>query len=313
MKNVVVLLATYNGQQYLREQLDSLFSQTFQDFRLVVHDDDSTDDTVKILKEYYEKYPDRVEIIYGQRCGSAKHNFLYLLSQVEADCYFLCDQDDVWLPDKMERQLAAMTEGMEGNEKRPVAVFSDMYVVDADLSIMSNSFIRYIGRSPKNIAYTQILIDNPAAGTAMCINRSLRDIAISKKSINWEYVPMHDAWLLVLAAIYGDVKYVDAPLVYYRQTGHNTMGASTESTMDKIGRNLDDANKGFFGKKKAFINEARSFAREVLKLENLPEEPLEVLSDFVNISTRPKLARMKFYRDNNFTRAHHNFWMRLWV
>lgn len=313
MKKVVVLLATYNGQQYLREQLDSIFNQTFQDFRLVIHDDDSSDESPEIIQEYYEKYPDRVEIIYGQRCGSAKANFLYLMDMVEADYYFLCDQDDVWLPEKMEKMMGTMAETVDGNEAKPVAVFSDMFVVDANLSIMDSSFIRYIGRSPKNIAYTQILIDNPAAGTAMCINKSLRDIAISKKSINWEYVPMHDAWLLELAAIFGTVSYVDEPLVYYRQTGHNTMGASTESTLDKIGRNIDDANKGFLGKKKAFINEARAFAREVLKLENIPEDKLKVLSDFVNIGTKTKLSRIRFYRENNFTRAHHNIWMRLWV
>ncbi|WP_294241521.1 glycosyltransferase family 2 protein [Pseudobutyrivibrio sp.] len=312
MKNIVVLLATYNGSQYLREQLDSIFAQSFQDFRLVVHDDESTDDTAAIINEYYEKYPDRIEIIYGNRLGSAKANFIYLLNKSEADYYFLCDQDDVWLPDKMQKMMDAMMETVSGDDTVPAAVFTDMYVVDDKLSIMSDSFIRYIGRSPKNIAYTQILIDNPAAGTAMCINRSLRDIAISKKSINWEYVPMHDAWLLELAAIFGEIKYIDEPLVYYRQTGYNTMGAETETTMDKIRRNMEDT-KGLIEKKKAFINEARSFAREVLKLENIPEDKLKVLSDFVNISTRPKLFRIKFYREKNFTRAHHNLWMRLWV
>ncbi|MBE5912317.1 glycosyltransferase family 2 protein [Pseudobutyrivibrio sp.] len=313
MKKTVVLLATYNGQQYLRQQLDSIFNQTFQDFYLVIHDDGSTDGTLDIIKEYYEQHHDRVEIIYGQRCGSAKANFLYLMTQVEADYYFLCDQDDVWLSDKMEKSMAKMISTIDGDEKTPVAVFSDMTVVDNELNNMSDSFINYIGRSPRNIAYTQILIDNPAAGTTMCINRALRDIAVSKKSINWDHIPMHDAWLMELAAIFGKVGYVDSALVYYRQTGHNTMGASTESTIDKIGRNLDTANKGFLAKKRDFINEARYFAREVLKLEDIPEDKLKVLSDFVNIGTKPKLHRIRFYRENNFTRAHHNLWMRLWV
>lgn len=313
MKKTVVLLATYNGEQYLRQQLDSIFNQTFKDFYLVVHDDGSTDGTLDILKEYYENHHDKVEIIYGQRCGSAKINFLYLLSQVEADFYFLCDQDDVWLPDKLEKTMATMVDTIERHEKLPVAVFTDMTVVDRELNIISDSFIAYIGRTPKNIAYTQILIDNPAAGTTMCINRALRDIAISKKSINWENIPMHDSWLLELAAIFGKVGYVDASLVYYRQTGYNTMGASTETTMDKIGRNIEISNKGFLKKKKAFINEARLFAREVLKLENIPEDKLKVLSDFVNIGTKSKISRIRFYKENNFTRAHHNFWMRLWV
>ncbi len=313
MKDVVVLIATYNGQAYLREQLESIFNQTYQDFRVVIHDDGSTDDTVNILNEYYEKYPDRIELIYENRCGSAKSNFMFLLGEVEADYYFLCDQDDVWLPQKMENTLRAMKQLDSTKDQAPTAVFTDMYVVDKDLNKLSDSFIRYIGRAPENVAYTQILIDNPAAGTTMCINKALRDIAISKKGINWDNVPMHDAWLLEIAALFGRIHFVDEPLVYYRQTGYNTMGANTERTVDKVTRNLIDVHKGIFEKKKAFINEARVFAREILKLENIPEDKLKVLSSFVNIGTKSKLSRIKFYRENNFTRAHHNIWMRLWV
>ena len=79
MKNIVILLATYNGEQYLRQQLDSLFGQTSQEFRLVVHDDGSTDSTVDIINEYRDKYPDRIEILYGDSCGGPKENFLWML------------------------------------------------------------------------------------------------------------------------------------------------------------------------------------------------------------------------------------------
>ena len=107
MKNIAILLATYNGGQYLREQLDSLFAQTNQDFRIVIHDDGSTDNTVEIINEYKEKYPERIEVLDGKPKGTPKANFMYLLSEVEADCYFFCDQDDVWLPTKVEESLKA--------------------------------------------------------------------------------------------------------------------------------------------------------------------------------------------------------------
>ncbi|KHM52649.1 hypothetical protein NZ47_03490, partial [Anaerovibrio lipolyticus] len=83
MKDVAILLATYNGAKYLRAQLDSLFGQTNQDFRIVAHDDGSSDETINILNEYMDKYPDRLEIIYGHPTGSPKANFMYLLSEVE--------------------------------------------------------------------------------------------------------------------------------------------------------------------------------------------------------------------------------------
>ncbi len=314
MKDVVVLLATYNGQQYIRQQLDSLFAQTNQNFRLVIHDDGSTDNTVGIINEYKEKYSERIEIIYGHLAGGAKANFMYLLSEIEADYYFLCDQDDVWAQDKIQVSLDALRKlEIDAGSNVPAMIFTDMYVVDKDLKEISDSFIRYLGRDCNNTAYTQVLIDNPAAGTTMCFNRLLRDIAISCDSVQWENVPMHDSWLLEIAAVFGAVKAIDKPMVYYRQTGNNVMGASTETTLEKMVRNTTEVSRGLFAKKKAFINEARLFAREVLRLRDIPEDKLRVLNDFVHIGNKPKLSRIRFYVKNNFTRANHNWWMRLWV
>ena len=316
MKDIAVLMATYNGGQYIRQQLDSLFSQTRQNFRLVIHDDGSTDDTIQVLNEYKGKYPDRIEILPGQPTGGAKTNFIYLLKEVEADYYLLCDQDDVWLQDKIEKSMDALLEMEQANNpksEKPAIVFTDMYVVSHDLTKIDDSFIRYIGRDINNVCYTQILIDNPAAGTTMCFNRSLRNIAVSSNAICWDNVPMHDSWLLEIGALYGMVKGLNIPLVYYRQTGSNIMGAVTESVSSKVQRNARDVACGFLEKKRAFINEARLFAAEILKLSDIPQDKERILKEFVSIGSKSKLIRQKFYKDNNFTRAHHNFWMRLWV
>ena len=313
MENVI-LLATYNGEKYLREQINSIFAQTIQDFSLVIHDDGSSDGTTEIISEYRNKYPDRLEVLYGNPTGSAKANFMWMLQQVNAHYYFLCDQDDVWNPQKLEMTLKCMRDMEYDGRHEPLAVFTDMQVVDDELNELSSSFIRYIGRDIKNISYTQILIDNPAAGCTMCINRELRDIAISSSEIDWDNVPMHDAWLLEIGAIFGRVQGIDRPTVMYRQTGYNTMGAKTESETDKLARNVELAGSGgFFSRKRSFIYEARNFAGEILRLDNIPAEKKEVLEAFVAIERRPKIARIKFYKDNNFTRARHNFWMRLWV
>lgn len=317
MRDTVILLATFNGEKYLRQQLDSIFAQTYQAFRLVVHDDGSTDDTVSIINEYRDRYPDKIEIFHGRPCGSAKENFLWMLKRVEADYYFLCDQDDVWFEDKLKRSIEAVEEVyMESKEEAmPVCAFSDMKVVDEDLQLISESFIRYIGRLPKNTAYTQILIDNPAAGCAMCFNKPLRDLVVAAvDDMDIENIPMHDALILEIAAIMGRVVSIDKPLALYRQTGHNTMGATTETDTDKANRNFADLKAGsLFAKKRAFMNEARLFAGEVAKAEFLPKDKKNILIRFANIGKKSKIRRVSFYLRNNFSRARHNLWFLLWV
>ncbi|SCZ80165.1 glycosyltransferase family 2 protein [Pseudobutyrivibrio xylanivorans] len=320
MKDIVILLATYNGERFLRQQFDSLFGQTNQDFRLAVHDDGSTDGTVEIINEYRDKYPDRIEIFYGNSCGGPKENFLWMLGRVEADYYLFCDQDDVWFPQKLQRsiEVLAEAEGLihhEGDEIQPVCVFTDMKVVDEELNVLSDSFIRYIGRLPSNTAYTQILIDNPAAGCTMCFNRQLRDLVVQLvPQLDMKKIPMHDVLVLETAAIMGQVVAIDEPMAYYRQTGFNTMGATTESESQKASRNLEDLKQGsIFAKKKAFVNEAREFAGELLKADWLPKDKKNILLRFSKIGEKGKFKRMSFYSKNNFTRAHHNLWFRLWV
>ena len=320
MRDIVILLATYNGERYLRQQLDSLFEQTSQEFRLVVHDDGSTDSTVDIINEYRDKYPDRIEIYYGNSCGGPKENFLWMLGRVEADYYLFCDQDDVWFSEKFQRSMEALEEAEgvfhhENDEIQPICVFTDMTVVDEDLNNLSDSFIRYIGRLPSNTAYTQILIDNPAAGCTMCFNRQLRDLVVQLVPLlDMKNIPMHDVLILEIAAIMGKVVAIDEPLAYYRQTGHNTMGAVTETDSDKASRNIQDLKQGsIIEKKKAFVNEARLFAGEIAKAEWLPKDKKNVLIRFSKIGEKGKLKRMSFYSKNNFTRAHHNLWFRLWV
>ena len=310
MKDIVVLLATYNGSEYLKQQLDSLFKQTFSDFRIVVHDDGSSDATLDIINTYRNNYPEKIELLYGNSLGSPKANFLWMLTQVEAEIYFFCDQDDVWHETKIEKSLQAL-----GKNVAPACVFTDMWVTDESLNVLSDSFIRYIGRTPDNTAYSQILIDNPAAGTTMCFNRALRDLVVELlPKIDINNIPMHDALVLALAAIMGQVIALDEPLVYYRQTGHNTMGATTETDSDKRNRNVADLKDGsIFAKKKAFVMEARLFAAELSKADFIPVDKKNILIRFAEIGSKSKLKRMSFYKKNNFTRAHHNVWFRLWV
>lgn len=310
-EKAAVLLATYNGADYLEIQIESLLAQTCQDFVIYVHDDGSFDKTPRMLLDYADRYPDKIQLLKGKPLGGAKENFLWMLSQVQADYYFFCDQDDVWFPEKIEKSLDKIKSMGEG----PRAVFSDMVVVDQDLEAIDQSFISYIGRSPYNTAFSQILIDNPAAGCTLCMDHKLRDIVVEAAAkVDLKKIPMHDAFVLELASLQGKVDVIAEPLVYYRQTGHNQMGAETETTGQKALRNVENAREGGIkARKKAFINEAKTFAKEILKVDNIPQDKRGILQEFVDLDSHGKLYRMHFYSKYNFTRAHHNLWMRLWV
>ena len=312
MNEIVVLLATYNGQEFLKEQLDSLLAQSFQNFKIVIHDDGSCDDTPSIIADYKKEHPDRILVLQGKATGCAKNNFLWMLKEVEADYYFLCDQDDVWHKDKIKKSLEAI-ESMDADG--PACVFTDMFVTDDSLQVLSDSFVAYIGRSMANTAFGQILIDNPAAGCTMCLNKSLRDLTLqTMECIDISNIPMHDAFILEIASLAGQIFPIREPLVFYRQTGHNAMGATTETDADKTNRNISDIKSGtIFQKKKAFVKEARVFAGEMAKAPWLSVDKKDILIRFSKIESKSKFKRISFYRKHNFTRAGHNLWFMLWV
>ena len=144
--SLAILLATYNGEKFLAEQLDSLFSQTYSDFIIYAHDDGSTDQTVGILHQYQNKYPEKLIILDYEPTGGAKNNFYSLMQRVDADYYMFCDQDDIWLPFKVDVSLKKI-QGMELTYIcMPCLVFSDLRVVDHQLNTISDSFKEEISK-----------------------------------------------------------------------------------------------------------------------------------------------------------------------
>ena len=103
--SIAVLMATYNGETYLEAQIESLLKQTYRDFIVYAHDDGSKDKTMQVLEKYVEQYPDKFRLLRYAALKSAKKNFFSLLKKVEADYYMFCDQDDIWLPEKIENSF----------------------------------------------------------------------------------------------------------------------------------------------------------------------------------------------------------------
>ncbi len=221
-----ILLSTYNGERYLSEQLDSILSQTYTDWRLYARDDGSTDQTKAILGRYAEAHPERIIIDDSEPNGlGAMRSFEYLLAHHgEADYFAFSDQDDVWLPDKLEISMATIRQVEQVHPNQPVVVHTDLRVVDEHLNEVSPSFWAYGGIHPEildhNIHY--LAICNSVTGCAMLMNRSARAAVLPFPT----HVFMHDAWIGIrVLSVGGKVIPIPQRTILYRQHGDNVCGA----------------------------------------------------------------------------------------
>ena len=220
---IAILLATYNGERYLGEQLESLLAQTNHDWQLFIHDDGSTDATPNILHQYATAYPDRITVLDYPPQGGSCRNFLSLLSRVVAPYYMFCDQDDVWHPDKVAKTLQLMLATEKDNGRAPVIVHTDLRVVDAALQPLHASFWHYANIRPEAVTSFQDCVMNVVTGCTMLFNAPARRVAIEKPS---RQATMHDAWVTCCCyAAHGHAVALPEATIYYRQHGHNCIEA----------------------------------------------------------------------------------------
>jgi len=220
---VEVALATYNGERYLPALLDSLFAQTHRNFTIVASDDGSSDGTPGILEACSARHPGRVRIVRAgpPRLG-VSGNFSSILPHLTAGHVLLCDQDDVWLPRKIELSLARLLAiEAEAPQGTPVLVHTDLTVVDEALEPIASSAMTYQEIDPHCAKLPLLLLSNAATGCTVAVNRALYRLAapIPPEAM------MHDHWLALVAAGLGRIGYVGEPTILYRQHGGNTIGA----------------------------------------------------------------------------------------
>ncbi len=221
--NIAILMATYNGECYLKEQIESLLAQTEKEWTLFIHDDGSTDSTKKIIQNYTEKYDFIKELDLPEGLG-AKENFFALLQAVDADYYFFCDQDDVWLKDKISISMQRMKQ-LELNNKAketPLLVYTDLYVTDQNLKITHESFFKKNKIHPELIhTFDDCATTSFVVGCTMLINKLAKQCIVFPAT----HADMHDSWIsLCTLKSGGIVSFIDQPLIYYRQHGNNTLG-----------------------------------------------------------------------------------------
>jgi glycosyltransferase involved in cell wall biosynthesis len=212
-----VLLATYNGEKYLRCQLDSILNQTHKNIRLLINDDCSTDGTIEILKEYETK-DNRVKVQYNEKNLGYIKNFENLLKRVENNYFALSDQDDFWMENKIEKSLDKLL------KENADLVFTDLEVVDENLKQIAPSLVKFMKMNKnikKNHDYKLVFLRNCVTGCTI----------LSKKELINKYIPVpkeepmvHDWWMALIISQIGKVVFLEEPTIKYRQHGNNQLG-----------------------------------------------------------------------------------------
>lgn len=297
--SVLILLASHNGERYIGAQLESVLAQTRADWRLMIRDDSSSDGTLGEIERFL--HDPRIELVRSSNRSGAKENFAELMRLACAShepYIMLCDQDDVWREDKIERLLGEMHQLEQAlGTSTPLLIHSDLEVVDAELNCLNPSFHRYQGLRHEDDAPLRVLLaQNFVTGCATLFNRPLLELAVPLPPETL----MHDWWLALLAAAAGRIGFVSAPLVRYRQHGRNHVGAS--SIRDKIRRPGD--LKGQLGKSAANYRHSIAQARTLLerlseRAARLPRQEAIRISDYSDLATIAKpLGRFRQVRSN---------------
>ncbi len=220
--SVAILMCTYNGEQYLSRQLDSIFAQTHKNLQIWVSDDNSIDGTLGLLKHYQKKYPDiKFNILKGP-CVSSVRNFMSLINnkEIEADYYAFSDQDDIWKEDKIERGVNRLE---KENEK--IAIYCTP-------TTLVNAKEEVIGYSPifkKKPSFKNALVQSIAGGNTMIFNHET--IKLLREAGDLENIS-HDWWTYMIVSGAGGKIFYDAEYtsLLYRQHGNNVVGCDQSFT-----------------------------------------------------------------------------------
>lgn len=293
MSTVNIVMASYNGEKYIREQIDSILASTYTDWSLTVFDDCSTDKTVSIVKEYASRFPERIFFYKSDVNKGSTRTFLEGLMKLYAHeeksssnkpSYFMfADQDDIWLKDKIEKTLDIM----HANERKygkdtPLLVYTDAVVVDKNLRFKKNSFHGMTHLNCKKNDLAHLMMENKCMGCTCMMNAPLVQLV--------EKIPddirLHDWWMVLLAATFGRVCSSSWQSMLYRQHGNNQVGSSSFSgyCSDRLHNPISQRN----ALKKNYLQ-----ANTLLKTYGvrIPADKRELIQKFCSIEGRGFFGR----------------------
>ncbi|KHT14078.1 glycosyltransferase family 2 protein [Pectobacterium carotovorum] len=292
MKSIDVLLATYNGSKYIEEQINSVLLNfdRLESFNcnLVISDDFSSDNTVNLIKNYCE-IDSRIVFTNNDKKGGVRENFEFLIRMTKADYVFFCDQDDFWLPSKMEIFINKFIDVEKGNNK-PVLIHSDLCVSNKYLAPIDSSMFRYqnINKQP---TFPKIIASNSVTGCVMACNKKLIELA---RMGNIKDSIMHDWYMAMIAIAFGYLYFIDHSLILYRQHGNNQVGAKSFGLKE-----IFSIRSVIYKYKQAKIsvfatrNQACLFLNDYMKLLNEDEKSL--LRDFSSLTRTSIVGRFSIF------------------
>lgn len=293
--NIAILMSTYNGETYLIEQLESILNQTYQNFKLFIRDDGSSDNTKTILEQYCKKYPNKITIINDNNNLGAAQSFLSMIGYVskftDFDYFMFSDQDDVWLDNKVLDSYQLIK---SYDNDKPLLCHTDLTVVDKDLNIINSSFIKMRCLQPKVTSINHLLIQNNITGCTMIFNRKLLDI-ISKNDVS--NIAMHDWWITLIASVFGEIHFLDKQTILYRQHGKNVVGATNVRSFKFIIKRLLQKNQ-VRKTLQASIMQAKQF--KLCFEDSLSNDYLNIINEFISLDTLSKVKKWIVIFKNNF-------------
>lgn len=298
-----ILLATYNGEEYLEAQLDSILNQTYSDFRLLISDDCSSDNTQKILKEY-EKKDNRIQLFFQEKNLGVMKNFEFLLKNVKNDYYMFSDQDDIWKQEKIEKSLKKL---LETNSD---LVYTDLEVVDENLNVTYPSYWKLKGiynKIKKYNNFESLYLNNFITGCTMISKSKLIKDVLPLPNTS-KYV-LHDYWIPLIISQKGKIAYIEEPLIKYRQHKNNKIGSKKRS--DEL-KSLDEIRKLFIQVKKehftVFIENNNKFIdKNIQDLNKKSLEYYEMLEKKKNFNFKNWNLFFKLYKYEGFSYKMQNF------
>jgi len=289
--SVCILMTSYNGEKFIRQQLESIFSQTFKNWQLIISDDGSTDKTIEIVFEYQKIWGEKIQLCNGPEKGFAE-NFLSMACDrnLIADFYAFCDQDDVWLPQKLEIAIKQIRNACLNNE--PFLYCGRTVSVDEKLKTTGQSTL-----FKKPPSFDNALVQSIAGGNTMVFNRACKLVI---ETVGVVPTPSHDWWLyLLISGVGGKVFYDPMPLVLYRQHEHSIVGENTSifNRLKRLLKLLDGRFKAWFDSniiclqmaENLLISSARVSFLFFIKYRNLSP-----LNKIIN------LRSFRYYRQSSF-------------
>jgi len=212
-KTVAVLMATYNGEKYLGQQLDSILCQTYRNFQLYISDDCSTDATRNVIQTYVERYPEKITYTVNKNNRGFVKNFENLLYDCCEEYIAFADQDDIWQSNKLEILMDAMSELESSKPDSASLVHSDLSLIDQDDNTLHKSYFqfrKYKLKSSQDIGH--ILGPCGVMGNTLLINKKLKEIVLPFP----DTLDVHDYWIAIHAELFGQRKTLHTQLVQYR-------------------------------------------------------------------------------------------------